>query len=169
MMIKKISITLEFGRIYTGLLLMFFYMMFFLSVLTSCVIFIIALIEDSRLFLVFSLCVLMAFCFAAVIIINHKNCLRVKEWLKDSVKLKAYAKTLDESKVYSGFIPLKATKIIVTFVYNGKHISKMSGKQDSAISRFNGYSSALEKYVNREIDIMYSPKYDQVMILKPNN
>lgn len=45
----------------------------------------------------------------------------------------------------------------------------MSGKQDSAISRFNGYSSALEKYVNREIDIMYSPKYDQVMILKPNN
>lgn len=168
-MIKKISITLEFGRIYTGLLLIFFYMMFFLSVLASCLIFIIALTEDSRLFLVFLLCCIIAICFAVVIIINHKNCLRVKEWLNDAVKLKAYAKKLDESKVYSGIIPLKATKIIVTFIYNGQHVSKMSGKQDKAISRFNGYSPALEKYVDREFDIMYSPKYDQVMILKSNN
>lgn len=164
--LKKISASLEFGAIYSGFFLGFLYAMLFLGIITSCLILAIAILEDIRLLICFFVLFIISLCFIIVIIINHNNCKKIKKWAEDSVRLTAYSSSLDNAMVFSGFIPLRAKKISVKFKYDGRTIIKESGRTGAHISSLNGYSALLKKYADREIDILYSPKYDQVMILK---
>ena len=165
-MIKKIATTLEFGAIYTGFFLGFLYCIFLMAIALTCFMLVLSITKDSQLFLAFSICVIITICLSLVIYINHKNCKKVKEWLKDSIKLKAYCKTLDKSTTFSGVLPLKTTKVLVSFSYNEQTITKESGNKEKGNFSLTGYSVLLKKYADREIDILYSPKYDQIMILK---
>ncbi len=165
-MIKKIATTLEFGAVYAGAFLVFLYSALIMAIVATCLMLLLSVTKDSQLYIAFAICGIISICFLLVILINHKNCKKVKEWLKDSIPLKAYCKTLDESITFSGFLPLKSKKVIITFTFNGQTISKESGKKNQSQFSLNGYSVLIKKYADRKIDILYSPKYDQVMILK---
>ena len=83
---------------------------------------------------------------------------RMKMWMRDVIELHAYTRRLDVRGIIR-----KSTKIEVKFCLHKEwHVqSSGKGKWYRAI-----YSTAFTKYADRKINILYSPKYDQVMILK---
>lgn len=86
---------------------------------------------------------------------------QVKLWMQDAVKLDAHSKAIDEHRTLFG---MKGSRIQVTFEMNGTNYVlnstvKMFGGQYACLTSFT-------KYANRKINILYSPKYDEVMILK---
>lgn len=80
---------------------------------------------------------------------------KIKRWLEDAVLLSAISK-----KLLSAGIP-SSSKIQIEFVYNGK-----KKKQVSLPGKLLQIQTIFSRYADREIQILYSPKYDQVMILK---
>ena len=101
---------------------------------------------------VFSLALLSLFIF-----IKRKDS-RAKEkvaiWLEDAVELKAYSVGLG--------LRQNGTKIKVDFLFDGKHCYKESTAK--VFGGYDGYVNCFNKYVNRELKILYSPKYDEVVI-----
>lgn len=92
---------------------------------------------------------------------NSNNKRQINIWLADAVKLTAYACTIGQYKAPT--LP-KGIRIRVTFELNGKKYHK-----ESDIKIFGGamgYIASFKKYADRYINILYSPQYDQVMILK---
>lgn len=97
----------------------------------------------------FALCV---FVLIQNIILNS----RIKNWVKDSVELRAKI-----SFVGTEHLRVKRTKILVSFSYLGRKIKKFSGD-----GKNSGYSSAYNRLIDKEVNILYSPTYDQVLLLK---
>lgn len=81
-------------------------------------------------------------------------------WMQDAVCLTAHSKTLDRRN-HPPHLPEYAIEI--DFVYNDRLIIKRSGNPEKSKSR---YDTIFGYYTNREIKILYSPSYDEVMILK---
>ncbi len=91
---------------------------------------------------------------------NHILKKKIDIWLEDAVELKAVSQRFD--RIWSfPYINFRYVKIHIEFRYNKKRIHKYSGD-----GKRNGYDTVFYKYADREIDILYSPKYDEVMILK---
>lgn len=163
----KVIASLEFGAVYTGLKLCFlvgtFVSLFGVSVIFS----IFAITQDISFLagmIAFFMC---AIGLLIVLIINHHNLKLIKLWKEDAMLCTAKTKTLGSSRIYSGGIPLITSKISVVFYCQDKLIKKDSGtKKSKGIKLLNGYSKLFIKFSDREIQILYSPKYDQVMILK---
>ena len=90
----------------------------------------------------------------------------VNVWKEDAVEIGAWAIEKDRNRINL----ILRIKISLEFYYNGKKYVKESGEkndmQQDLIYYAPGYDSVYRKYVNRDIRILYSPKYDQVMILK---
>lgn len=85
----------------------------------------------------------------------------VSLWLQDASIVQATSEEVDSFR--AGFQPI-GVKIRVRFDING-----IAYARESTTKVFGGkigYSNAFKKYTNRKIKIMYSPKYDEVMILK---
>lgn len=61
---------------------------------------------------------------------------------------------------------MKEQKIVLRFRYAGRRVEKYSGGENGERFAERGYFNILAHYVDREINILYSPKYDQVLILK---
>ena len=80
---------------------------------------------------------------------------KIKLWQADAVKLSA--KTNEADFDYSRF----CVAIAVRFEYHDKKMRKVSGRHGHL-----NYDPVFLKYRNRKINILYSPKYDEVMILK---
>lgn len=83
-------------------------------------------------------------------------------WLEDAVELEAFcALSNDYVRHING-----AVKISVTFRFGQDEISQVSGMQGLKYpaSKQDGYDSWFKKYVDKKIKILYSPKYNQVMI-----
>ena len=59
---------------------------------------------------------------------------------------------------------VSTAKIQVAFEFNGQKYSHLSGDNPNKIEK--GYERIWVKYADREINILYSPTYDQVLILK---
>lgn len=119
----------------------------------------------------FSLAVLMGICdvaavafislMAFIIVKNKKLCAKIAPWLENAVEIKAYSKKIGENRL--GIQP-KATKIQVRFNYNGvvykrESTAKVFGGQE-------GYVGCFNKYADREVDVLYSFEYNEVLILK---
>ncbi len=99
-----------------------------------------------------------------IVVITKKHLLkrRIFLWLDDAVERKATTTTVDMYRY-----PIRANvKLKVKFNYNNKKYIFISG--DSTKSRIlgNGYNKIFAKYADREIKIFYSPKYDEVLLLK---
>lgn len=94
-----------------------------------------------------------------VVNLHVKKC--VKKWMDDAVKLKATTENGVDSFLESAYSPFVGRSIKLTFIFNKKKYIKVS-----KTNIFNGTSWAFCKYIGREIDILYSPKYDEVMIVK---
>lgn len=90
---------------------------------------------------------------------NIRNRKKIELWLEDAVMLKAYSTMIKEvntgiSDALLGEAP--KFKISIGFKYNGSHY-----KYKSSVD------SCWGKFCDKEIDILYSPKYREVILLKP--
>ncbi|MDE7182845.1 MAG: hypothetical protein K2O41_07495 [Clostridia bacterium] len=83
---------------------------------------------------------------------------KIKLWQADAVKLGAYSEKLFSDFSFSGGFKVA---IRVRFKYSDKRYNRVSGGK-CKVESFWGFS----KYSDRKISILYSPKYDEVMILK---
>lgn len=103
-----------------------------------------------------------------VIIIITKENRNIRRWKSDSVLLSAYAIEVDRIK--NGLTNIIKLKISVKFIYNGIKMVQESGeknKKDGNLFYINpGYDAIFLKYVDHPIHILYSPTYDQVLLLK---
>lgn len=100
-----------------------------------------------------------------ILIRNEKVREKIFIWIEDSVELTAYSKKIGV-KYWIG-IPL--IKIQVEFEKDGIKYVRTSEKEEHGkvdMGRPIGYFAGISKYVDRKIKILYSPKYDQVMVLK---
>ena len=99
--------------------------------------------------------------FVCLYLDNEKR--QVRRWLRDAVILKAITKTVDKSTApYPLFV--KTTAIQIKFSYMGKHYVKRSEYKGEIRPLY-----VFNKYADKEILIAYSPKYDQVMFIKPKS
>lgn len=175
--LNRIDATLKYGQFFTGKWIVFFYsLIVFCAVMpiSSIVYLFLVLLNieivDNETILVLicssTVCILIIL---GVLFVLHKNCKLKKKiamWLEDAVELTAQTITLDTFRTLGH--PVAETKLQVKFNYYG--INKVQSsfdetKKDHWYKR-NGYFKILSKYSNRTIKIMYSPKYDQVLILK---
>lgn len=92
---------------------------------------------------------------------NNKLKRKIMIWIKDAIEVKAYSKNIGENRL--GIQP-KAVKIQVRFKINDMAFTRESTAK--AFGGQKGYLGTYKKYADREIDILYSPKYDEVLILK---
>lgn len=91
----------------------------------------------------------------------------VKQWkikkkvdtiLEDSVQVKAYASEIGRYYAWWG---ANSVRIQVKFKIDGKKY-----QIDSALDKSGGIKGNFKKYVNKEIDILFSPQYREVLILQ---
>lgn len=100
-----------------------------------------------------------------IIIRNEKIRKKVVVWIQDAIEISAYAKNIG-TKYWIG-VPL--VKLQVEFELDGIKQVRTSEKEKRGVldlGRPVGYFSGITKFIDKKIDILYSPKYDQVMILK---
>lgn len=91
-----------------------------------------------------------------LLLYHKRNIKEIQKWMQDAVVLKANVYRLDLlSPVYAPY------QIAVRFKYNG-----VKREQTQRPNIFLGYHKMLAKYVGAKIPIAYSPKYDQVIILR---
>lgn len=84
---------------------------------------------------------------------------KVGLWLNDAVELKAYSR--ETMRIPAGLFSLRQISIEVVFKYGGEFIIQKNGKQ-----KWLQFAPYLVKYANKKINILYSPTYNEVMILK---
>ena len=98
---------------------------------------------------------------------NEKQRNEIKLWLEDAVELKAYSRKID---AFSTLLSQEQYKIQIEFEYGGKSFCCVSrGKifKNSEEAR-DGYHAEWRDYLDKEVSILYSPKYEEVMVLKNN-
>ena len=93
--------------------------------------------------------------FAIELIKGCKNRLYAKKCLSDAIEIITFAKFFDKDTNW-GF-SYKGIKISVSFHYQNKKLRKHSI-----------YDRCFERYVDKEVRILYSPTYDEVLLFKEN-
>ena len=97
--------------------------------------------------------------------ISHDNKVRklIVACYDDLIPLKAESRFVDTRYIYGrAFV-----KIEISFKLNGKKYKKVSGKSSkNSFGEDYSYQKIYKRYVGREIDILYSKKYDEVFVLK---
>lgn len=85
-------------------------------------------------------------------------------WLQDAVHLEAKCVEMSSWKelyAHEGY------KILVRFRYDGKRRTVYSGRRRKGkLMTEGGFGGIYHYYAGRVVDILYSPKYDQVMLLR---
>ena len=94
---------------------------------------------------------------------NEKIRKELNLWLDDAIEIKAYSKEIGDH-IPSLLFP--AAKIQVEFELNGDHYSFDSEGKQLWGENPAGYHRVWADYIDKEIDILYSPNYKQVMVLK---
>ncbi|MBO4989747.1 MAG: hypothetical protein J6D37_05395 [Clostridia bacterium] len=89
---------------------------------------------------------------------------KVDLWLQDAVHLEAKCEEMSRSRIgRSG----TGYKILVRFRYDGKRRTVYSGRRRKGkLMTEGGFGGIYYYYAGRVVDILYSPKYDQVMLLR---
>ena len=173
MEISKVSATLENGRIFSkGILVLLYiggvssFLVFLIGMLMAVTNFLENGIAQGVLFLscVLLVCGVFIGGFTYLIIRDKKLKKEIKIYLQDAVLLEAQTEDIGSLSVSRRFYD--GTKIRVSFEYEGKVITKESGSPKKTGKITNGYDKVFWKYINRTINILYSPQYDQVMLLK---
>lgn len=180
--LTRINASLKYGKYFTGKYLFFMYYTFTLTIIATVFTIILMILSPFNAEIYDSLIPLIILFFVGLLltlymlfnIFKHKKLTkRIKEWLKDAVEIDAYCKYIDNFKVMGQPTQIK---IQVEFKYNGKKIKKLSGDErynegNSSMNLINKYSTKtgydwfFKKFADRQIKILYSPKYDQVLLL----
>lgn len=88
-------------------------------------------------------------------------------WLEDAIEVEGITKTIDKRK---WMIVASLVKLKIEFIINGVKFERYTG--DEKVSPYwnyharDGYYSGIEKFADKKVKLLYSPKYDEVMILK---
>ena len=117
----------------------------------------IAGIQDESVMIMSAIGFPLNFISVAFLIADRRVRKLINEWQKDAVKLTAKAKSRSIVSVRFN----KGSKLHVRFVYNNKTIERLSGTKIT-----NGFDTLYPTLDNKNITILYSPKHDEVMILK---
>ena len=161
---KKIIATLEFGAIYTGAILVFFWMAFISCFLGATTLLLLINVAGIELLIGAIIFYLVGISILIVLMINRYRLKQIKKWQEDAVELIAQSMSIENSFA-PGILPIRTTKIVVMFRYKDKRFRIPSGKSEGFWSN-DGSAGIFKKYADREIRIMFSPRYNQVMILK---
>lgn len=87
---------------------------------------------------------------------------KIIEWLADAVQLRAHSRAIDIFKMI--FHPADV-ELEVKFIYeNIRHVKNSSNLTD--ILHKKGHDKIFRYFADREINILYSPSFDEVIILK---
>lgn len=108
-----------------------------------------------------SLSIMLSIIFTCLLLYFRSGKKKVEVWLQDAVILKAKTKSIGEQWLTRNFMVRKAVAIEVEFVYNDLRYVRQS--------TYNGkpaYLPVFGNYANQTITIAYSPKYDEVMLIK---
>lgn len=98
-----------------------------------------------------------------VIVKNEKQRREIALWLEDAIEVDAHTRSLG---VWQPTGPFPAEKIQVTFDLEGNRYVRESTNDQTWNGMPKGYHRCWAAYSDRKIKILYSVKYDQVMILK---
>lgn len=93
--------------------------------------------------------------FAVELIKGCKNRLYAKKCLSDAIEIITIAKFFDKDTNWG--LSYKGIKISVSFHYQNKKLRKHSI-----------YDRCFKRYVGKEVKILYSPTYDEVLLFKEN-
>ena len=102
---------------------------------------------------------------SVIIFRNEKIRKEIELWIHDAIEINAYLKKTD-IKYWLG-IPL--VKFKIEFDVDGIHYTRTSDEEHRgflAYGRPKGYFANMTEYIDKKVKILYSPKYDQMMILK---
>lgn len=123
----------------------------FLVILLSIIfIFIIGLLPLLSIFFIFS---------------NRKK--KILIWLEDAIEGEGITKIIDKRKWMLGS---SLIKLKIDFIINGVKYERYTG--DANVSIYynfhakDGYYSGIDQYADKQVKVLYSPKYDEVMILR---
>ena len=159
--VKDIVASLKYGRVWSRQLLLFCDLYIFICGFCLSYTFV-YLFDPSRsleeFFVMFSVSLFLTGIGLYVIIKNMLLRKRIKVWLQDAILLKAFVWKVAERYSRSWFPNLK---IKIQFFHENNFIFRCSGTKES-----NGYDTVFYQFIDKEIDILYSPKYDEVMLLK---
>lgn len=98
-----------------------------------------------------------------ILLKNTQHMKRILLWMEDAVELSAFSRKVGETR--TSFNP-QIYKIQVEFTYNGKLLHQESTCKPIGGGTEIGYHRIWKDYLDKKIDILYSPKYEQVMVLK---
>lgn len=158
--VKQISHTLKFGKFLSTRFFVLFFSMFgglllvILGALLYCV------ISRQDMTTIRGLCILIfipvtiLIVTAVVFIIQKRRKHIVAHWLTDEGMLVRHAVPFIVSEI--GFRVTDPVKIGLKFTYQDRKLTKTSEK----------HCACFRNLIEKEIQILYSPKFDQVMILK---
>lgn len=158
--VKQISHTLKFGKFLSTRFFVLFFSMFggllfvILGALLYCV------ISQQDMATIRGLCILIfipvtiLIVTAIVFIIQKRRKHIVAHWLTDEGMLVRHAVPFIVSEI--GFRVTDPVKIGLKFTYQDRKFTKTSEK----------HCACFRNLIEKEIQILYSPKFDQVMILK---
>ena len=101
---------------------------------------------------------------------NEKIRNKILLWLQDAVELEGHCETLSEDYTSAPLNQLISSpsriRIRIKFKYNGKHYSRDSGYRNKNGELKNEYQAIWIHYADKSVKIMYSPEFDEVIILK---
>lgn len=165
---KKIVATLKYGKVLSRSLLAFLFVSIFLSCTMIIALFIVAFYCNNYKIIVFDLFpALFIFVLIVLIIDGNKARQDIRKWVLDAVPIEAYCEEVLEpqKKLKIGCVG----KISVSFSYNGNKITLYS--QKSADAKFDptgsyGSDKVFRKFVNKKVNILYSPSYKEVMFVE---
>ena len=141
--------------IFGGIIIAYFFLEnpsfndFMIIVLGLIFVFIVALMPLICIFLLFS-----------------KRKKKILIWLEDAIEGEGITKTIGKRK---WMIVASLIKLKIEFTVNGVKYERYTG--DEKVSPYwnyhanDGYYSGIEKFADKQVKVLYSPKYDEVMIL----
>ena len=173
--ISNIDASLEYGRFFTGIWVKFMYFSLIIALLFPLITIFMIVITftvgmkwDSDMLMALIGCnifgISLAVVFIYFIVRNDKLKKKIVAYVEDAIEIKAVSKTIDRLWALGQFFD--GAKIQVSFVIDKKRYVRTSGTAEKEKKLRNGYHKIFSKYTDREINILYSPKYDQVFILK---
>lgn len=164
---NEIIATLKYGKVISKKVMILLWGM--MSILLAFLAFFIAeTIIDKDYVVIMILIVIFVFIviYVCLLVYLNKQKKQIKTWLEDAdiVLLDAECEKSFDCLRYGGI------RIAVTFVFNGQTITKLSGNQKFSfmVNDYNkpksGYIKGFNNLVGKKIKILYSPKYDEVLI-----
>lgn len=171
----EIVATLKHGKIPTKRQLVFLWscqIFIFVCAITLAIVMIIVNTSDSEEKMsaseiaILSVCItfFIAFVVCMIFLLTRHGKVKseINQWLIDAVKLNAYCEEYGDTFVHPLYRVGGVGDVKVTFKYKGDHKALHSQLNNTG---GKNTSQAFRKFVNKEIVILYSPKYKQVMIL----